>query len=247
MSFGHPDRSRRGFTLIELLVVVSIISLLSSIVMTAVNSAREKARIAAARSFAAMVERSLGDRAVAVFMFDEGSGATTRDKAGANTMTLSSSGLWAPSDLAGQSNVLSFNGSTNWAASQGMTLDAANETAGIWVKTSGATGAMVAGKSWWRRLFTDRWLFVDSASNYVSVYFPGPINDGKWHYTAYSLSGNTVRTYLDGKLIGTATLPAAMNPNTEAWQIGGQMCSGTCANYLQASYGGLHVYGGSLF
>ncbi len=34
----------RGFTLIELLVVISIISLLSSIVLTSVNSARAKAR-----------------------------------------------------------------------------------------------------------------------------------------------------------------------------------------------------------
>ena len=34
----------RGFTLIELLVVISIISLLSSIVLTSVNSARKKAR-----------------------------------------------------------------------------------------------------------------------------------------------------------------------------------------------------------
>lgn len=37
-------RSRKGFTLIELLVVVSIISLLSSIVFTSLDSARMKAR-----------------------------------------------------------------------------------------------------------------------------------------------------------------------------------------------------------
>ena len=35
---------RKGFTLIELLVVISIISLLSSVVLTSVNSARKKAR-----------------------------------------------------------------------------------------------------------------------------------------------------------------------------------------------------------
>lgn len=37
-------KTSKGFTLIELLVVISIISLLSSIVLTSVNSARAKAR-----------------------------------------------------------------------------------------------------------------------------------------------------------------------------------------------------------
>jgi prepilin-type N-terminal cleavage/methylation domain-containing protein len=36
--------ARRGFTLIELLVVISIISLLSSVILTSVNDARQKAR-----------------------------------------------------------------------------------------------------------------------------------------------------------------------------------------------------------
>ncbi|OGZ96200.1 MAG: hypothetical protein A3J10_02295 [Candidatus Sungbacteria bacterium RIFCSPLOWO2_02_FULL_54_10] len=38
------QKRQQGFTLIELLVVISIISLLSSVVLTSVNSARAKAR-----------------------------------------------------------------------------------------------------------------------------------------------------------------------------------------------------------
>ena len=41
---GQQNKSKSGFTLIELLVVISIISLLSSVVLSSLNSARAKSR-----------------------------------------------------------------------------------------------------------------------------------------------------------------------------------------------------------
>jgi prepilin-type N-terminal cleavage/methylation domain-containing protein len=52
---------RKGFTLIELLVVISIISMLSSVVFSSVNSARKKATVAAGQILSGQMKRGMGD------------------------------------------------------------------------------------------------------------------------------------------------------------------------------------------
>jgi len=62
---------KRGFTLIEILVVTSIISLLSSVVITATTGAREKAEVANGQRFDRNVMSVLADNLVAEWTFED--------------------------------------------------------------------------------------------------------------------------------------------------------------------------------
>ena len=75
---------RKGFTLIELLVVISIISLLSSIVLASLSSARTKAKLAAAQTFNAHNEQVLGASASGWWDFEQIVNGKISDNSGNN-------------------------------------------------------------------------------------------------------------------------------------------------------------------
>ncbi len=63
---------QKAFTLIELLVVIAIVGLLSSVILVAVQDARDKANIAKILQYSASVHHDLGAYAVGIRDFNEG-------------------------------------------------------------------------------------------------------------------------------------------------------------------------------
>lgn len=86
MVFPLRKKETEGFTLIELLVVISIISLLSSIVLASLGTARERARLASAQSGLQSLATELS-----LLAFDEAGGYIVGNDGGCDEIVATSS------------------------------------------------------------------------------------------------------------------------------------------------------------
>lgn len=214
MSF---KRESRGFTLIELLVVISIISLLSSVVLSSLSAARERARLAAGRMFEANIHHTYGANALGIWRFDEGSGENFSDSSG-NSFNGSLSG--SPAWVAGMNGTaLRFNGSNQAIVTdiKGRTDLVGGTTAGkilfmAWVQptsyTSGAYNCFANGFPGFLYLCMNPsrqlQLMVNAPGQGNGNYWPvsnGTIPLNKWTHVAFLLeAGVGYKFFIDGKL-----------------------------------------------
>lgn len=202
---------KRGFTLIELLVVISIISLLSSVVLSSVNSARDKARVAAGRQFDATIKHVAGDYLVGEWLFDDAGNRYADTSGSGNNGSCTS----CPSVTTGFNggSALSFNGGTYVVLGNSSSLNFTNAiTLSLWVKT-GTTGdgplfsKGVVNSTTELSLgfgYSNPNLLVARPYHYnFQVTYPHGFSASDWHFLAMSVGPDGTKLYVDGKLVSS--------------------------------------------
>jgi prepilin-type N-terminal cleavage/methylation domain-containing protein len=209
----------KGFTLIELLVVISIISLLSSLVLSALSAAKDKGRIAAGQQFEANIKHGIGDELVGEWLFENNLLDTS---GGGNTCDVVGTDPGYSVGILGQAR--SFNGVGGYYLNclKGTPLSPDQITVDAWVNIPSGTTGDRAVFSTRKQLFqanstsTKWWSNTANASQTASVSLSG------WKHIAVSsdfLSQKT-KMYVDGVLVLDVT---DTNPKPLAWtelQIG---------------------------
>lgn len=238
---------QRGFTLMELLVVIAIIGILSTIVVSSVQAARDRGRIAAGQTFSHNIQSGIADATlVAEYLFEEGSGTTLVDNWGTHNGTIN--GSPSPSWTTGiKGQALSFNGSTQYVS---IPLSAdinnlsvspwtyANKTVELWFYANTVApvrqviyeqggGGPAGGTStgglnvylFGSTLYTGIWCY-EWPTNW-GKWFNTTISAGKWYHVALVYSNsNTVAMYVDGKLINKDSVINAYQANGGDVNIG---------------------------
>jgi len=253
------NKKIKSFTLIEILVVVSVIGLLSSIILVNLKGARKKAEVAKSLEFNQSVFHFLGSEAVAILDFDEGGPGTCSgggdicDRSGNGNHGVNYGAEWkceSEDTASGKGCALSFNGSSyvEIPDSPSLALPANDETVLFWVKHDHSQRIFSSNGNL-RILMGSGWNFIDTFDSILAVSSPGN-NDNNWHLVGYVISGVTVKSYVDGKLVDErATFPPRQVccPATFWWL--GRACNifgHDCDKYYTGLIDNVYIYNKAL-
>lgn len=199
---------KKGFTLIELLVVISIISLLSSVIITTVSTARERAKIAAGQKFDDNTYHTFGAEAVVTYNFNENTGTIVYN---GGTTNNSASFVGSPTWVTGiHDSALQF-ANNKIQVNDPTGINTTNGSLSFWVyptnSTFGQQNPIV-------NLGGSGFPFYVSLSNEANDKLIGVYNNAwklggtqgksafvnKWTHVLLSWNNSTLQLYINGKL-----------------------------------------------